>query len=88
MGLRLPLIWTTLWLGKESDLSRRMKPSFGWRGCRYAKDGHILLLRLEGMSLPPFCKHCRNLGLGRCLQEASRHVPDLHPKRWAFLRVI
>ncbi|MBP3788784.1 MAG: hypothetical protein J6I52_04100 [Prevotella sp.] len=64
-----------------------MKPSFGWRGCRYAKDGYIMLSRLEGMSLPSSCKHCRNLRLGRCLQEASRHVPVLHPKRWTFLRM-
>ena len=63
-----------------------MKPSFEWRGCRYAKDGDILLSQLEGMSLPSSCKHCHNLGLRRCLQEASRHVPVLHPKRCTFLR--
>ena len=40
------------------------------------------------MSLPPFCKHCRNLGLGRCLQVADRPVPNLHLNRWTFLRVI
>ena len=67
-------------------MSRIMKPSFGWRGCRYAKDGYIMLSRLEGMSLPSSCKHCRNQRLGRCLQEANRHIPVLHPKRCTFLR--
>ena len=80
------MIWNALWLGQESDLSRRMKPSFGWRGCRYAKDGYILLSRTEGMSLPSSCKHRPNPRLRWCLQKAIRHVPDLHPKRWTFLR--
>ena len=28
--------------------SRRMRPSFGWRKFRYAKDGHIRLSRMKG----------------------------------------
>ena len=74
-------------LVRKVVLFRRMKPPFGWRGCRYAKDDYIMLSRTEGTSLPPSCKHCRNLGLRRCLQEANRHVPVLHPKKWTFLKL-
>ena len=45
-----------------------------------------MLSQMEGLSLPPSCKHCRNLGLGRCLQKADRHVPNLHLKGWTFLK--
>lgn len=64
-----------------------MKPSFGWRGFRYAKDGYTMLSRMEETNLPSFCKHCRNLGLGRCLQKTNRHIPNLHPNRWTFLKL-